>query len=197
MTSATGNHESRSSQAIITAVIELLEERDANEIRITDVVKRAGVTRPTFYQSFRDLSAAFAAAGMHRLEHVIADAEITTVPVKERLPFLGEFLQQITRTISYFRVFYQRILNCSAGLSVFGRITDIFADRLQNESPLADALRSSTLPMSATSRAVAAGALWMVKDWLDETDPCNPDDMAERLRIFITSSITGGLGAKA
>src|SRR5215217_4454150 len=46
----------RSRQALIAAMTQLLDERDLAEISITDLVQRASVSRPTFYQHFADLN---------------------------------------------------------------------------------------------------------------------------------------------
>ena len=40
----------RSRAALVAAMTELLDERELDTISVTQVVQRAGVTRPTFYQ---------------------------------------------------------------------------------------------------------------------------------------------------
>jgi AcrR family transcriptional regulator len=47
----------RSRAAIIQAIASLLDDRDVADITITDVVKAAEVTRPTYYQHFPDIAA--------------------------------------------------------------------------------------------------------------------------------------------
>lgn len=62
----------RSREALTIAAQELLEQRSAADISITEIVEAAGLSRPTFYQHFSDLGSLFAAAGLGRLEALFA-----------------------------------------------------------------------------------------------------------------------------
>lgn len=178
---------------LVDATIALVDERDAADITITDIVKRAGVTRPTFYQYFGDLPSVFSAAAMQRLQPSIDSCKFSSVPVGDRLAFFGEFLLQITRTLAYYRTFYRRIIDCPAGLTVFEQIREVFSQRLRNESPLASRLNHSELSADVTCRAVAAGALSIAIDWIQQSEHGTPEGIAEEIRIFVTESIIGGL----
>ncbi|MFP3534278.1 helix-turn-helix domain-containing protein, partial [Burkholderia sp. SIMBA_042] len=48
----------RSYDALVRAVTELLDEAPLSKLSIAQLVQRAGVARPTFYQHFPDLQAA-------------------------------------------------------------------------------------------------------------------------------------------
>ena len=57
----------RSRASLVAAAVQLLAEKQAADISITDVVVTAGMSRPTFYQHFADLAELLATVGVEKL----------------------------------------------------------------------------------------------------------------------------------
>lgn len=67
----------RSKNMIKSAFLELIQEKDANKITVTDIVKRADINRSTFYAHYPDVQGV--------VEQINAEA------INEMLEILGEF----------------------------------------------------------------------------------------------------------
>lgn len=185
---------SRSRQALLDATIKLLEEREVSDITVTDIAAEAGVTRPTFYQNFRDLPTAFAAAALYRVRPVFENPLISMIPKQERLSIVDSFLRQITYVLENYRDFYLKIFKGPAALRVLDELVEGVAEHMERESPVMDALERGPLPLHEASHAVAAGSLWIIRQWLQDPVGLSADEVAQRLRLFATMSVCGGLG---
>jgi len=62
----------RSRSALIHAITDVLTQQTPDAINITDIVKAAGVIRPTFYQHFPDTTALTRAAALEKLKATFA-----------------------------------------------------------------------------------------------------------------------------
>lgn len=188
---------SRSRQALLAAATALLDQRDAAEISITDIVALAGVTRPTFYHAFDDLSAAFTAAAVGRLNDAFAkiDPEMTSRAQ------MGDAFRTVLRSLAEHEKFYQRVLDGPGGYRLLSAITEAVAHRLHTSSPITALLpREASLGgRSRSGSAIAAGAVWLMIDWLtcpsDDRPPV--DVIAEQMRDFVYHSVVGGIAAPA
>jgi AcrR family transcriptional regulator len=177
---------SRSRDRLIDAVVELLSERSA--VSVTDVVERAGVTRPTFYNAFGDVATACEAAARSRLDRAFApEAPVDT----------GEMVDALARVLTALRedaAFFSHVLSGPAGTRVLGIAIDYVASRIRSASPVSRSLAAGPLPLPDTSRALAAGVVWWMLAALDETPPPSAGRLAARLRDFLVRSVDGGLG---
>ncbi|NYF12334.1 AcrR family transcriptional regulator [Pseudoclavibacter sp. JAI123] len=157
----------RSRAALIAAVVELLDEgRDAAQLSITDIVGRAGVSRPTFYKHFDDTAALIREAALRRLQS--AFDRIPSVGDDPSWPtFVRGTLRALLRELDADAPFYRSALESSFGL-LTGDVIAYLATRLLESSPLGPVIRRRPGPDTPQDRAefLAAGAMWHVTRWL-------------------------------
>jgi AcrR family transcriptional regulator len=131
----------RSRETLIAAALSLLDGNAGQLPTVTEVCERAGVSRPTFYQHFGDLSTLIAEAVTQRLDTVFtavvphpgARANVNTADVVRAL--LGLIMED--------KNFYKGILDGPAALAVQRHIASYLAERLVTVSPFAAQLREA------------------------------------------------------
>lgn len=158
----------QSRQRLVVAATALLDEREPAKITITDVVKRAGLTRPTFYASFPDLPEVFAAAAVARLEDVFTAAPPASAARQADAEELAAIFRELLTRMQPHAAFFLRVLNGPGGPAVETAIIEFLAERLRTSSPAASALAVGPLPLRVSSEAIAAGVTWTIRRWLAE-----------------------------
>lgn len=157
----------RSRAALVAAVVELLDEgTDAAQLSITDIVGRAGVSRPTFYKHFDDTAALIREAALRRLQS--AFDRVPSVGDDPSWPtFVRGTLRALLGELAADAPFYRAALESSFGL-LTGDIIAYLATRLLESSPLGPVIRRRRGPDTPQDRAefLAAGAMWHVTRWL-------------------------------
>ncbi|WP_271985036.1 TetR/AcrR family transcriptional regulator [Pseudoclavibacter terrae] len=185
----------RSRAALIAAVVELLDEgRDAAQLSITDIVGRAGVSRPTFYKHFDDTAALIREAALQRLQSTFD--RIPSVGDAPSWPtFVRGTLRALLRELDADAPFYRAALETSFGL-LTGDVIAYLATRLLESSPLGPVIRRRPGPDTPRDRAefLAAGAMWHVTRWLfaDAKTTAKADAAAE-----VTAAIGNAPGSPA
>jgi AcrR family transcriptional regulator len=186
---------SRSRDALRVAATALLDDRDASRISITDIVNAAGVTRPTFYQAFDDVSELFTAAAVGRLEEAFAQIDDATLPSGDPMSQMGAAFDVVLNALVEHEQFFLRLLRGPAGHKVTSAMTDAVSVRLAAGSPVAALLEGRSLPSDKARSALAAGAVWLIVDWLNSSPAERPptEAVAARARDFVYFSVIGGL----
>lgn len=159
----------RSRLALVGAMTELLDERDIAGISITDLVGRAQVTRPTFYQHFRDIAAAARLASVTRLE-----AAFPTHGYEEcgqddaaRAAAIEETVTGLLQHLSDHAQFYRRVIGGASAVELYDDFVSLLETRIMNSSPLGARIRSSTGVSAEDRGAVLSGGLtWLIIRWL-------------------------------
>jgi AcrR family transcriptional regulator len=166
----------RTRRALVDAMAQMLEERETGDITVTDLVARAGVSRPSFYQHAGDIPSLVAAAGVDRLAAIFARSDALTVGL-EGVDLARPTLHNIVADLAEQREFYRRVLRGVGGHDVSARVTDFVAGRLRDRLIAAGPdPRTDDLVV-----AIAAGATWLIIRWLDGDSADSPERMSERL----------------
>lgn len=88
-----------SQEYLITALLQLLQTTNLNDIKVTQVVKKAGVSRMAFYRNFETLDDVLIAYFKPKI-----DAEfnlvINRVPQNQKMTALGEFFSEMSDTMT-------------------------------------------------------------------------------------------------
>ncbi|MER6132198.1 TetR/AcrR family transcriptional regulator [Streptomyces sp. NPDC001815] len=71
----------RSRSALETALRELITERDLSQISVSDITKRAGVNRSTFYEHYTDVHDLAAAACTSVFDELVATSPVPLAPL--------------------------------------------------------------------------------------------------------------------
>ena len=161
----------RSRAALVIAMTELLDQRGVEDITITDVVRQAGVTRPTFYQHFADILGIARAACFFRLEaafppensHAEAD---TNKSAQELLTEVTRDTTAILKHMKERRDFYGRVLRGAGSVELFESLVQFLEQRLISD-PAMKIQSSVAITPADRARILAGGVVWMVTRWLD------------------------------
>ncbi len=153
---------------------------------ITEITTSAGVSRPTFYQHFGDLAAAYAAAAVERMNGQFALIRVPENSADADEAFLLDTLTQLLSHQLHHRNFYTTVIQ--TGADAFSEsVVAFLANRLATASPFASQLRHDDETARDQATALAAGVVWLIHRWLEETDPRPAPAMARRVLGVITS----------
>ncbi|WP_300558725.1 TetR/AcrR family transcriptional regulator, partial [Companilactobacillus sp.] len=83
-----------SQQYLTTALLQLLETKPLNEISVTQVVKRAGVSRMAFYRNFDTLDDLLTSYFEPQIEQKFTDIK-NDISTQDKMDSLGQFFTQM------------------------------------------------------------------------------------------------------
>lgn len=177
----------RSRRRLLAAVVAAYDDLDAGSrsgpgtltgaapslaaLSVSEVARRAGVSRPTFYQHFTDVPQAAAAAALERLAEAFAAIPQTAVG-EGWTAFTHRTLRGLLMAFEGHSHFHAAVFAQSTAPVAAAAVSAI-ADRLLDSSPLGPVLRRRPGADAPRERAefLAAGVLWHVLTWL-----CAPSD---------------------
>lgn len=153
---------------------------------ITEITTRAGVSRPTFYQHFRDLPTAYAAAAVERVQGQFARVSVPSDPEITDEAFLLETLTQLLSHQLSHRDFYTTAIR-AGGDALPETLVSFLTIRLTTASPFAAHLHTEDEASHDRVTALAAGIVWLIQHWLMEPEPRPAPLMAHRVLDVITT----------
>lgn len=179
----------RSRDAMIRAVDGLIAEGVGLEsMSVTDVVRRAGVSRPTFYKQFADVAELLRASAMTRMTAMLERAVQQRSDASWSEFMTHTFSQLLTELISD-SPYYLTALEASPEL-LSREMTGLIADRLLCHSPLAEELQRRPGPVTPRQRAefLAAGTVWQARSWLQSRRwaELTPQQLDEAVQLEMT-----------
>lgn len=183
----------RSRAALVDAMIGALDEGVVpSTISITDIVKRASVSRPTFYQHFGSMPALVHAAALLRLNSAFALVP-SAAPDAEWSSFSHDSMVILLSHLSDHSVFYLAVLHDS-GIAPVSDINDILATRFLDVAPFSPAIRADAEAARERAEFLAAGITWLVVRWLEEGGNDLPAT-ARRFSAILISSVPASRAA--
>jgi AcrR family transcriptional regulator len=185
----------RSRAALLDAARELLEQRPASEISIKDVVDRAGMSRPTFYQHFTDLGALFASAGLARLEESFAGLSSPDGTRKASEASLTALFGELITRMAEHAHLYARIHESQGGPAFHAAAVSAAAAWLRQQPQL----RHLANAEDAAWEFLAAGVVWTVTRYLAasclDPDTERPERDLARILLTMTPKTSGSQDA--
>lgn len=174
----------RTRQALLGAFFVLVLERRYHEVRIDDIVARAGVGRSTFYEHFANKDALLAAS-IEGPFAILADAVVA--PYAPQLPgLLVHFWQN--------RALARGILSGAVRRKVAAVLVDQIERRLRRQ--VGAHLR---VPPRLAAVALAEAQLAPITAWLNGEAACAPEALAQALhqgtRALVDAYTCGTAGA--
>lgn len=180
----------RSRQALIDAATRVLDSNTNPELNISEIVREAGVSRPTFYQHFGDTAALVQAATLARLSEIFSVAKPLELGTSWA-EFARENFRAMLAEMNKNRTFYTNVLSGAGGYNATSDAVTAVAERILNNSPLGPVLHSRTSPVSAREHAhfMSAGAIWLIaRRLLGSTEPLNTLELADHIGALILGS---------
>lgn len=189
----------RTREVLIAAIDDALRGGGERLPSITDLCASAGVSRPTFYQHFRDVPTLVAAAGADELEGLFeeigaeADGEADWGTTTPRV--IGHLLERLFAAAPY----YRRVLAESDAHAFQERVISFLAERLVVFTPLAEAREreSDGEHVGRVATFLAAGATWLVVGWLKQGERRPSVEVAaDEISRLLVTSIAAQTGAE-
>lgn len=175
----------RSRDGLMRAISEYLDQGVAPSV--TEIVTRAGVSRPTFYQHFGDLQTAYAETGLARIQH-----QLDLIPMPDachgNAAHITPTWTALTTHLHAHHVFYQTALREAGSRRLSDRVIAFVAERIIRVSPLGAPYRdvpAGEIPDHIL--VLAAGLFALIGRWLDGDEPESPAHMTERIVAVFSS----------
>jgi len=178
----------RTRDALGDALIALVHEKPFDEIRVQDVLERAGVSRSTFYAHFRDKDDLFARDVGEFYERVAMGLSERREP-SQRVAPVREFFAHVAEAGPF-----------RAALSASGRLRETlelgrapFARGIERR--LTELTRSAALTADERAlfaQACAATLIAWLEAWLERGMPETPERMDELFHRFVWSGVGAG-----
>ncbi|MEV0147082.1 MULTISPECIES: TetR/AcrR family transcriptional regulator [unclassified Nonomuraea] len=181
----------RTQAALRRALIDLVQDRDLSRISVADVAERAGVSRSTFYDHFRDvheLADAACTAMIDDLIEAIPNPEAGDVPDTTADTLLTFFAH-----LAEHARLYRRVLGPEGSARVVDHVR-----RRATVAAHVGAHRSATgddtpadypaqTPHDVPAAFTAGALIGVATDWLQRGCPRPPDEMAALTRPLLMS----------
>ena len=186
----------RSRDKLRAAAVVLLDQREPADVTITDLVNEAGVSRPTFYAVYRDLSEAWADAAVLRLEEAFdgidpATDGFGTGDIGRILEVIGVAVEKLEPHVD----FMHRVLTGPGGPEVLRQSIDYLAGRILAAPTLGGSLAAGPLAPETAARAIAASVAWTAVQWASDPGRGPLGDLVSDLGVLLVRGVDGGLGA--
>jgi AcrR family transcriptional regulator len=163
-------------------LVALTLEKGYSSVTIKDITDRLGVDRTTFYLHFKDKDELVLATQRRIFEELSGSFDESSDPAYKLVAFY--------KRIGSDRNTWKAMLS----FEEYPRFEGRFAEYLSVHLPLfpsilSAAARAPSLPRSLVARfvstAVRSCALW----WLDQPEPCPPEEMAEMTKGLLLSGL--------
>ena len=139
----------KSRESLIRVMVSALDE-NPQPPSVSELVRRAGASRPTFYQHFGDIPTLMHAAAMARLEgaFTVLPQQASDNP-ENWTRFAAESFTALFTHLSENRAFYLAVLDGPSGRAAESELTRFLAGRMLGIGTLRDALTRLTGPRAA------------------------------------------------
>jgi AcrR family transcriptional regulator len=166
----------KSQSLIKKALLELMAEKDLNKISISDIVKRAGINRGTFYAHYRDVQNVLA-----EIENELIDELSDRIDecnekdlINNPLPILREIDREIEEHIDFLRL----LMKTGISSRFLEKLKNQFIERMMND-PRTKARYSNRAKFRTTMSFFAGGMAALYQDWFDGKIDMTLDETAE------------------
>lgn len=186
----------RSRNALRDAVLELVTERPYDKITVADILRRADVSRGTFYSHYADRDALFIDA-TDQLTDGLIEAMVAGA-AKETAALTGEAVRTLFCHAFDHRATYRSMLDGAAGGAPLrryvARLTEAFA-ALQAASVRAVG-SPPNMPLDALARAWVGEQLALTAWWLEGDTGLEVNDLTRMRMQLMTQGPTWAYGLK-
>lgn len=171
--------------AIFKAFVELLNEKDINQITITDVAKRANINRKTFYNYYSDINDV-----MKEIENLVVAAfikNIGTVEFTNMSDFLTEIFIKFTETVNHDLEFYGLLFNTNNRSFLIVKIVDILRKYVQQRIEETETLDQKRFKVAVD--LCIPGIISVYMNWFTNSYDYSIEELSSLLTDFILNGI--------
>lgn len=171
----------RTRAALVTAAIELVDERDTDKISVTDLAGRAGVSRKSLYLNFADRDALLQTGGLHRYKHALDEYH------RSGAGGLEGTANAVISHLRDHRSFYRRLLSGSCGVETYRGIQGFLAQGIDR------AAEQRGISLKESERLFLSGGAMAFLVW--SLDSERSDMAAVQAAAGLAELVVGYLGA--
>lgn len=171
---------------MVSALTELLEQRDLAQITPSDVIAQAGVSRSTFYDHFKDLRDLATFACTDQFDALLAAAPVDNLDDVSELPArLVPFFTHVQEN----RRLYLALLGADGSAYVAAHLHDRLASAIRGSDELSAPAALGPAPRMSSARAsfLAGGLVAVARTWLEE----GGRESAEALAADVAATVLG------
>ncbi len=174
----------RSRSALEAALRELIADRDLPQISISDVTKRAGINRSTFYEHYTDLQDLAASACTTVFDELVAAATAADKPATPVGHPGSNSLPILFAHVAEHAPLYRSLLGPDGSARVINHLLQRLAATTQlrrgatETTPSTQADDPTEVPPDPAAVFLAGAVLGTVIDWLRRGCPDTPERMA-------------------
>ncbi len=179
----------QSRRALLEVTFKQLSQAQPGTPNISDLVKQAGVSRPTFYQHFKDADGLMRTAAFEKLNQVFA-----SLPAADQEEVLTQqsFLQLLLG-LQKEAIFFRNIMQTSGNATLALELVGFIGNRLLAQPSIVHQLESKTQGSNLKDyvQFIAAGVSWVTVHWLhsDFEGPNSPQAMSQRLTDLMRQAL--------
>lgn len=166
----------RSQILIKKSLLELMAEKGLDKISISDIVKRAGINRGTFYAHYRDVQNVLA-----EIENELIDELCDRIDecnekdlINNPLPILREIDREIENHIDFLRL----LMKSGISSRFLEKLKKLFIERMMND-PRTKIRYSNRAKFRTNMSFFAGGMAALYQDWFDGKIDMTLDEAAE------------------
>lgn len=178
----------KTKHAIFKAFVELLNEKDVNQITITDIAKKANINRKTFYNYYSD-----AYEVMEEIENLTVEAFINnmgTVEFTNMADFLTEIFIKFTETVNNDLQFFNLLFKTNNRSFLIVKIVEALKKYVQKRIEESNELDMRRF--AVVSNFYLSGVLSVYMNWFMN----NYDQSIEEISALLTELVLHGIQKK-
>lgn len=177
----------RTKRAILTALFELMKEKDLSKITITELAERADIDRKTFYLHYPNTQAVIS-----EVEDNIVRGTVQFANSAKNGATLESFFKGINKTISENLDFARYFVRSGAHTFFMNKVSEAFRESVVNAIP------SESIPLSEKNAksvslvmsAIASGTVAMYLKWLSEDSDVTLDELSSMAMVMARSAVS-------
>ena len=175
----------KTKHAIFKAFVELLNEKDINQITITDIAKRANINRKTFYNYYSDVNGV-----MEEIQSLVVAAfikNIGTIEFTNMADFLTEIFIKFTETVNKDLEFFNLLFKTNNRSFLIVKIVEALKEYVQKRIEESNEL---DIPrFEVVSNFYLSGVLSVYMNWFMN----NYDQSIEEISALLTELVLHGI----
>lgn len=175
----------KTKHAIYIAFVELLNEKDMNQITITDIAKKANINRKTFYNYYLDINEV-----MEEIQNLVVGAfikNIGTVEFTNMADFLTEIFAKFTETVSHDLEFYNLLFKTNNRSYFIVKIVDILREYVQKHLEETEQLDLRRFKVAVD--LYIPGIISIYMNWFTNSYDYSIEELSTLLTDFILNGI--------
>ncbi len=175
----------RSKRLIREAYVSLMQEKDAEKISVSDIVRKADLNRGTFYAHYSSPNSVrdeISDEIVEKISDILQDFNFTHF-LQDPSPFLKKVEDVLSENLK----FYKEIICYTLSIDFISKVKKNLIDRIASDSSIPDFVRS-TQQFSIALDLFAGGIISMYADFVQGKLVVEPGEITKAVSMLIVQS---------